>query len=68
MHTDFSFDLKRNKNSKAAFVQMPNGTGKTTTLNMLKKTMYEHIFKSSEIIEVEAKIPEEKKKKRFFSI
>ena len=22
---DFSFDLKRNKNSKAAFVQMPNG-------------------------------------------
>lgn len=63
---DFSFDLKRNKNSKAAFVQMPNGTGKTTTLNMLKKTMYEHIFKSSEVIEVEAKIPEEKKKKGFF--
>ena len=30
------------------FVQMPNGTGKTTTLELLKRSLYDHEFKSKE--------------------
>ena len=29
---DFIFDLTKGVNAKASFLQMPNGTGKTTTL------------------------------------
>ena len=43
---DFDFDLNQKGNALATFLQMPNGTGKTTTLRLLKRSLYKHEFKS----------------------
>ena len=62
---DFDFELNKNGNALATFLQMPNGTGKTTTLRLLKRSLYKHEFKSTEIEEYKAK-KNELKKKGFF--
>jgi len=62
---DFDFELNKNGNALATFLQMPNGTGKTTTLRLLKRSLYKHEFKSTEIEEYKAK-KNEFKKKGFF--
>ena len=62
---DFEFELNKNGNALATFLQMPNGTGKTTTLRLLKRSLYKHEFKSTEIEEYQAK-KKEFKKKGFF--
>ncbi len=62
---DFNFELNKNSNALATFIQMPNGTGKTTTLRLLKRSLYNHEFKSTEIEEYQAK-KNEFKKKGFF--
>ena len=55
---DFNVELEKHNNS-STFFQMPNGTGKTTTLRLLKRSLYNHEFKSSEIDEFKAKKKEE---------
>ena len=62
---DFNVELEKHNNS-STFFQMPNGTGKTTTLRLLKRSLYNHEFKSSEIDEFKAKKKEEYKKNGFF--
>jgi len=62
---DFDFELNKNGNALATFLQMPNGTGKTSTLRLLKRSLYKHEFKSTEIEEYKAK-KNEFKKKGFF--
>ena len=52
--SDFNVELEKHNNS-STFFQMPNGTGKTTTLRLLKRSLYNHEFKSSEIDEFKAK-------------
>ena len=52
---DFNIQLDYNESSSATFLQMPNGTGKTTTLRLLKRSLYKHDFKSTEIEEYKAK-------------
>jgi hypothetical protein len=44
---------------------MPNGTGKTTTLRLLKRSLYKHDFKSTEIEQFQAKNNEYKKEGLF---
>ena len=34
---DFKIKISKNGNSFPSFIQMPNGTGKTTSLSLLKK-------------------------------
>ena len=63
---DFDFDLNQKGSALATFLQMPNGTGKTTTLRLLKRTLYKHEFKSSEIEQYKAKKDSEIKKNGFF--
>ena len=58
---DFNIQLDYNESSSATFLQMPNGTGKTTTLRLLKRSLYKHDFKSTEIDEYKAKNSEYKK-------
>jgi len=58
---DFNIQLDYNESSSATFLQMPNGTGKTTTLRLLKRSLYKHDFKSTEIEEYKAKNSEYKK-------
>jgi DNA sulfur modification protein DndD len=47
---------------------MPNGTGKTTTLELLKKSLYNHEFKSDEVLSYSAKQKNEFKKEGYFQI
>jgi DNA sulfur modification protein DndD len=58
---DFNIQLDYNESSSATFLQMPNGTGKTTTLRLLKRSLYKHDFKSTEIEQYKAKNSEYKK-------
>ena len=62
---DFNIQLDYNESSSATFLQMPNGTGKTTTLRLLKRSLYKHDFKSTEIEEYKAKNSEYKKEGLF---
>jgi DNA sulfur modification protein DndD len=63
---DFNFELNQKGKALATFLQMPNGTGKTTTLRLLKRSLYNHEFKSSEIKQYKAKKENEIKKNGFF--
>ena len=63
---DFNVEINERGNNSSTFFQMPNGTGKTTTLRLLKRSLYNHEFKSSEIEEFKAKKKEEYKKEGFF--
>jgi DNA sulfur modification protein DndD len=62
---DFNIQLDYNESSSATFLQMPNGTGKTTTLRLLKRSLYKHDFKSTEIEQFQAKNNEYKKEGLF---
>jgi len=62
---DFNIQLDYNESSSATFLQMPNGTGKTTTLRLLKRSLYKHDFKSTEIEQYQAKNNEYKKEGLF---
>ena len=62
---DFNIQLDYNESSSATFLQMPNGTGKTTTLRLLKRSLYKHDFKSTEIEQYKAKNSEYKKEGLF---
>jgi len=62
---DFNIQLDYNESSSATFLQMPNGTGKTTTLGLLKRSLYKHDFKSTEIEQYKAKNSEYKKEGLF---
>jgi|ETNmetMinimDraft_16_1059900.scaffolds.fasta_scaffold03875_3 DNA sulfur modification protein DndD len=46
---NFAVNLEKNRNIYPTFLQMPNGTGKTTTLTLLQYCMYEHEFTSKEV-------------------
>jgi DNA sulfur modification protein DndD len=63
---DFDVKISEKSSNSSTFFQMPNGTGKTTTLRLLKRSLYNHEFKSSEIEEFKAKKKEEYKKEGFF--
>jgi len=63
---DFNFEINKSGNATATFLQMPNGTGKTTTLRLLKRSLYNHQFKSTEIDQYKAKLKKEYKDKGFF--
>ena len=63
---DFIFDLTKGVNAKASFLQMPNGTGKTTTLELLKSCLYDRQFTTSDIESYKPKIVTEIKDKAFF--
>jgi len=52
---DFNFEINKSGNATATFLQMPNGTGKTTTLRLLKRSLYNHQFKSTEIDQYKAR-------------
>jgi DNA sulfur modification protein DndD len=58
---DFNIELDNNGSDSATFLQMPNGTGKTTTLRLLKRSLYKHDFKSTEIDQYKARNNEYKK-------
>lgn len=62
---DFNVEINERGNNSSTFFQMPNGTGKTTTLRLLKRSLYNHEFKSSEIEEFKAKKKRSIKKKVF---
>ena len=64
------FDIKISKDGKTfpSFIQMPNGTGKTTTLGLLKQSLYNHEFTSKEVWDYSAKKKEEFKKEGYFQI
>jgi DNA sulfur modification protein DndD len=62
---DFNIQLDYNESSSATFLQMPNGTGKTTTLRLLKRSLYKHDFKSTEIEQFQAKNNEYRKEGLF---
>ena len=64
------FDIKISKDGKTfpSFIQMPNGTGKTTTLSLLKQSLYNHEFTSKEVWDYSAKKKEEFKKEGYFQI
>jgi DNA sulfur modification protein DndD len=63
---DFNFEIDKSGNATATFLQMPNGTGKTTTLRLLKRSLYNHQFKSTEMDQYKAKLKKEYKDKGFF--
>ena len=63
---DFSFDLDKFSNLKSSFVQMPNGTGKTTTLELLKSCLYDRDFKTDDISSYKPKKDKDLKDKPFF--
>ena len=63
---DFSFNLDKISNLKATFVQMPNGTGKTTTLELLKSCLYDRDFKPEDINSYKPKKEKDIKDKPFF--
>lgn len=63
---DFSVELDKKGNNSKSFFQMPNGTGKTTTLELLKKTLYQHEFRSNEIEDYKPKKKNELKKEGYF--
>ncbi len=63
---DFNVELNKKGNNSKSFFQMPNGTGKTTTLELLKKTLYKHEFKSNEIEDYKPKKKNELKKEGYF--
>jgi|TARA_B100000315_G_scaffold258327_1_gene310051 DNA sulfur modification protein DndD len=62
---DFDIDIEKNGEILPTLLQMPNGTGKTTTLDLLKCCMYNHEFTTREIQEYKAK-GNEYKEKGFF--
>lgn len=63
---DFNVELNEKGNNSSTFFQMPNGTGKTTTLRLLKRSLYNHEFKASEIDQYKAKKTNEFKKEGYF--
>ena len=65
---DFKIKISKNGNSFPSFIQMPNGTGKTTSLSLLKRSLYNHEFKSSEVWDYSAKKKDEYKKEGYFQI
>ena len=65
---DFNIKISKNDKTFPSFIQMPNGTGKTTTLSLLKRSLYNHEFKSKEVWDYSAKKKEEFKKEGYFQI
>lgn len=65
---DFNIQINKKGKSLPSFIQMPNGTGKTTTLELLKKSLYNHEFKSDEVLSYSAKQKNEFKKEGYFQI
>ena len=65
---DFNIKISKNNKTFPSFIQMPNGTGKTTTLNLLKQSLYNHEFTSKDVWDYSAKKKEEFKKKGYFQI
>ena len=65
---DFNIKISKDGKTFPTFIQMPNGTGKTTTLSLLKRSLYNHEFKSKEVWDYSAKKNDEFKKEGYFQI
>ena len=52
---DLTKENSEDEPHKISLVQMPNGTGKTTTIGLLRKLFYGHEFQPDEIMEYQNK-------------
>lgn len=65
---DFNINIKNNNSIYPSFIQMPNGTGKTTTLDLIKYALSNHEFKSDTVWDFTPKDKDEFRKKGYFQI
>tara|TARA_B100001175_G_scaffold316061_1_gene329026 strand:- start:108 stop:2090 length:1983 start_codon:yes stop_codon:yes gene_type:complete len=65
---DFKINIKNNGSIYPSFIQMPNGTGKSTTLELIKHALSNHEFKSDTVWDFTPKDKNEFKKKGYFQI